>query len=318
MINLSLDELKLLAKSRNIGDYENKSKKYLIKVVSKPKPKIGSSKKKLEEIRKDFSELRHKFSKKEIDKYRKSFYDIKNCRYLSASEIEEARENLNELEKSLKFKKFQGNVDSVDYDNLGNYDDNYDFANDYVYRKIASVRRLFKMFDRDYYRPIRTDDGFGGRRYNYIDYIEYKSRGDRYENLSPEEYLDMIRPYLRDLINNHKSQEELNNEANDSGTERGEWKVQPAMQNNCISTKDFKEIHTIYSASKPVETLMGSDTDDATDRFFDTTLQRFHQSIETSNDRGSESTHEIVVLLHQYFQKIDIRRAESCIKFSIG
>ena len=318
MINLSLDELKLLAKSRNIGDYENKSKKYLIKVVSKPKPKIGSSKKKLEEIRKDFSELRHKFSKKEIDKYRKSFYDVKNCRYLSASEIEEVRENLNELEKSLKFKKFQGNADSVDYDNLGNYDDNYDFANDYVYRKIGSVRRLFKMFDRDYYRPIRTDDGFGGRRYNYIDYIEYKSRGDRYENLSPEEYLDMIRPYLRDLINNHKSQEELNNEANDSGTERGEWKVQPAMQNNCISTKDFKEIHTIYSASKPVETLMGSDTDDAIDRFFDTTLQRFHQSIETSNDRGSESTHEIVVLLHQYFQKIDIRRAESCIKFSIG
>ena len=318
MINLSLDELKRLAKSRNIGDYENKSKKYLIKVVSKPKPKIGSSKKKLEEIRKDFSELRHKFSKKEIDKYRKSFYDIKNCRYLSASEIEEARENLNELEKSLKFKKFQGNVDSVDYDNLGNYDDNYDFANDYVYRKIGSLRRLFKMFDRDYYRPIRTDDGFGGRRNNYIDYIEYKSRGDRYENLSPEEYLDMIRPYLRDLINNHKSQEELNNEANDSGTERGEWKVQPAMQNNCISTKDFKEIHTIYSASKPVETLMGSDTDDAIDRFFDTTLQRFHQSIETSNDRGSESTHEIVVLLHQYFQKIDIRRAESCIKFSIG
>ena len=94
MINLSLDELKRLAKSRNIGDYENKSKKYLIKVVSKPKPKIGSSKKKLEEIRKDFSELRHKFSKKEIDKYRKSFYDIKNCRYLSASEIEEAREIL--------------------------------------------------------------------------------------------------------------------------------------------------------------------------------------------------------------------------------
>ena len=126
----------------------------------------------------------------------------------------------------------------------------------------------------------------------------------------------MIRPYLRDLINNHKSQEELNNEASDSDTERGEWKVQPAIQNNCISTKDFKEIHTIYSASKPVETLMGSDTDDAIDRFFDTTLQRFQQSIETSNDRGSESTHEIVVLLYQYFQKIDIRIAESYKKFS--
>ena len=34
--------------------------------------------------------------------------------------------------------------------------------------------------------------------------MEYMSRGDRYENLSPKSYLDMIRPYLRDLINDHK------------------------------------------------------------------------------------------------------------------
>ena len=42
-------------------------------------------------------------------------------------------------------------------------------------------------------------------------YIEYKSKGDRYENLSPKEYLDVIRPYLRDLINNHKPTMESNN-----------------------------------------------------------------------------------------------------------
>ena len=29
-------------------------------------------------------------------------------------------------------------------------------------------------------------------------YIEYKSKEDRYENLPPKEYLDMIRSYLRD------------------------------------------------------------------------------------------------------------------------
>ena len=58
------------------------------------------------------------FSKKEIDKYRKSFYDIKNYRYLSASEIKKARKNLTELKKSLWLKKLYGNVDSVDYDDL--------------------------------------------------------------------------------------------------------------------------------------------------------------------------------------------------------
>ena len=93
MINLSLDELTLIAQSRNMRDYKNKSKRDLIKALSKPKPKpkIRINEKKLEEIRKDFNELRHKFSKKEIDKYRKAFYVIKNYKHLSTSEIEEAK-----------------------------------------------------------------------------------------------------------------------------------------------------------------------------------------------------------------------------------
>ena len=73
MVNLSLDELRLRAQNRNVSDYENKSEKDLIKALSESKPKIKIDKKKLEEIRKDLNELRHKFSKKEIDKYRKTF-----------------------------------------------------------------------------------------------------------------------------------------------------------------------------------------------------------------------------------------------------
>ena len=146
MRNLLLDGLKLVAESRNIRDCENKSKKDLIKVLSEPKPKTRISKKKSEEIRKDFNELRYKFSKKEIDQYRKSFCDIKNYRYLSEPEIEEARENLIELTKSLEFKKFHGNVDRFDYDDLDNYDYNYDDAgDDDEYRKIGSIRRLFRV-----------------------------------------------------------------------------------------------------------------------------------------------------------------------------
>ena len=67
------------------------------------------------------------------------------------------------LKKSLKFKKFHGNVDSVDYDDLDNCDDNYGFAND-EYRKIGSIKRLFVGFDRDYYKPIQTDDSFAGKK----------------------------------------------------------------------------------------------------------------------------------------------------------
>ena len=71
-----------------------------------------------------------------------------------------------------------------------------------------SIKILFEGFDRDYYKPIRTDDSVVGKKNSYI---EYTSRGDKHENLSPEKYLDMIRPYLRDLLNKHKPTIELTN-----------------------------------------------------------------------------------------------------------
>ena len=83
------------------------------------------------------------------------------------------------------------------------------------------------------------------------------------------------------------------------------------MQNNFISHKSFEDTITIYSASKPIEIYMGSDTENAIDTFFNTILERIQQALETSNERGSRFTHESVALLYYSFQKIDIRRGES-------
>ena len=123
----------------------------------------------------------------------------------------------------------------------------------------------------------------------------------------------MIRPYLRDLIYNHKPTREDNEEDNEdnSGSECGEWKIQLVMQNNFISTKNFEDTRTIYSASKPVEIYMGSDTENIIHTFFGTALERFQQAIVTSQKNGNEFTHESVALLYYYFQKVNIRRAES-------
>ena len=63
----------------------------------KPKLEIRVNKRKFKKLRKDFDELRHKFSKKEIDRYRKAFYNVKNYKNLSISEIKEAGKNLNKL-----------------------------------------------------------------------------------------------------------------------------------------------------------------------------------------------------------------------------
>ena len=47
MINLSLNELKLIAKNRGIKGYKSKSKDELTKILSEPEPKIN-----IEKIRK--------------------------------------------------------------------------------------------------------------------------------------------------------------------------------------------------------------------------------------------------------------------------
>ena len=59
----------------------------------KLKPEIRVNKKKLKKIRKDFDELRHTFSKKEIGRFRKAFYTAKNKKYLSESEIKKANKS---------------------------------------------------------------------------------------------------------------------------------------------------------------------------------------------------------------------------------
>ena len=63
----------------------------------------------------------------------------------------------------------------------------------------------------------------------------------------------MIRPYLRDLINEHMPTMELNNnnsnsknsnnnsnnDNNNNDTDRVEWRIQLTMQNSCISTRNL-------------------------------------------------------------------------------
>ena len=115
----------------------------------------------------------------------------------------------------------------------------------------------------------------------------------------------MIKPYLRDLINNHKPAMESNNEEN----VRAEWKTQLVMQNNFISDKDLQDTRTIYSASESVEIFMGSDTANTIDTLFNTIFGRIQQAIETSNERGSGLSLESVTLFY-CFQIINIRRAE--------
>ena len=176
MTNLSLNELKLVAKSRDIIGYKEKSQKDLIKILSKSKPKISLPKKKLKEIRKYFSELkhrlRHRFFKSKMNKLRRSLYNIKIWKNLSTPEIKETKKTLLELAKSL--------------DNLKNY---YDY-DDNKYQRIEVMGSLFDKIDEvdeDYSKLIKTKSAFNGT------YIKNESKGDKDKILLPKEYFDMIR-----------------------------------------------------------------------------------------------------------------------------
>ena len=63
-LNISLNELKLIAEHKNINDYEDKSAKDLIKALRDSRPRPGIKKNKLKEIKEDFYNSRHKFSEK--------------------------------------------------------------------------------------------------------------------------------------------------------------------------------------------------------------------------------------------------------------
>ena len=85
----------------------------MIKALRGSGSKLGIKKNKLKDIKEDFYNLRHNFSKKNADKYKKPFYDIKSYIHFSKLEIEEIQKKLNKLEKSLNFKNPRNNINTI-------------------------------------------------------------------------------------------------------------------------------------------------------------------------------------------------------------
>ena len=74
MLNLSLNELKEIAKMRCIKGYNNMSKEMLLSVVSESESAKSLGNVEIEKIREDLDKSRHKFSKSEIKEIRKKSF----------------------------------------------------------------------------------------------------------------------------------------------------------------------------------------------------------------------------------------------------
>ena len=85
---------------------------------------------------------------------------------------------------------------------------------------VRDIRILFENEEvKNCYKPVRVSS------FQSSSFIECKSNGNRKRILSVEEYLNKIRTYLKDIINNLKKFDT--------------WKTQLTKANNFISSKEF-------------------------------------------------------------------------------
>ena len=155
--------------------------------------------------------LRSNFSREEIKKLREKFHTKEEEDSLTKKE--EKRKLRREIHKKklvyiiLKEKYSLTKKEEKVLKNIVKYlkklKEDLSKIKTYQYNTTHDIRYLFNEITKeDYYEPVEIKNAFNGN------YIEYESRGDNDDNLSLEEYLNIIRLYLRDMINNHKAHSE--------------------------------------------------------------------------------------------------------------
>ena len=129
--------------------------------------------------------------------------------FLAKKQRELEKNSIKEQEGSLtnEQKNVLKNIDKYlrklnnDFKKIYKYQDNITYGLDYLFKE---------LIEEDYYEPKEIKSAFDGS------YILYESRGDKDNKLALYEYFDIIRPYLKDMINDYKS--------------KGEWKIKLSMQ----------------------------------------------------------------------------------------
>ena len=128
---------------------------------------------------------------------------------------------------------------------------------------IENIRDLFSILD---YEPILVKTGFDNN------YLEYMSNGNN--SLSFNEYLELIKLYLYDLINVYKA--------------KGEWKLHLSAEISFVSQKpDSNEIRIMYTRSTPEEIIIGCETEEVAENLIMQLLQKYQDNLQNKM-KGSD------------------------------
>ena len=104
---------------------------------------------------------------------------------------------------------------------------------------IRDIKTLFLQEEEYYCKAVIISNVMNN------DYIEYESNSDRNKNVSVKEYLNVIKPYLKDMI--------IDLQISDT------WKIQLTIAINFISSKDVDEQCVMHSKSENIEVMLYDD-----------------------------------------------------------
>ena len=138
------------------------------------------------------------------------------------------------------------NIDSY----LKNFKKDLDKLQKYQYSITYGLDYLFNELNEDYYKPKEVKSAFNGS------YMSYESKGDKDYILALYEYFDIIRPYLKDLIDDHKA--------------KGEWKMQLSKRIIFVSFTDANETREMHTKSDNITIMSGIETEDVINELFNT------------------------------------------------
>ena len=159
---------------------------------------------------------------------------------------------------------------------------------------IRDIENLFHdVSEEDYYKPIFVKGN----------YKHYQSNGDIEKKLSAYQYLIKIRPYLYDLINNHKFARRV-------------WKIQISMHVNFISSKDTRETRISYILRNNVNIMQRIDTNDIIKELFESFLYDYQEKLKTI--RGNDFIFESADVMDDKLHRVRLNRGGSYIKSPNG
>ena len=124
------------------------------------------------------------------------------------------------------------------------------------------------------------------------------SNGDKNRNLSLDEYLNKIRPYLRNIT--------IDLQNSDT------WKIQLTITINFISLKDVEEERVMHSRSNNIKFTSYNDANGIAGEIFESLRSRNQRNLETSMI-GSDFIFDSNQLMYYERRKVNFRRGGSYI-----